>query len=119
MANRKDNEEEAPKEVAPSQPPKTWLDYSPEKWVGFIKTIGDEVIKPLKELYIEHETTKVKERRNLAYPVYLVIALIFVGVVFLAYQGMIDGQSVTFFAGTLVGYLLSYLGGYIGTTAQG
>lgn len=28
-------------------------------------------------------------------------------------MGIIDGQSVAFLAGTIVGYLLAYLGGYV------
>ena len=84
---------------------KTLLDYSPKEWAEFVKEVGSQ--------WIELTKTKTKETRGLAYPVYIIIAVIFGGIAYLASQHLIDGQSVTFLAGTIIGYLLSYLGGYI------
>ncbi len=108
--------EEVNTEEKPTEKRKTWLDYKPEEWVNFIKIVGDEIVTPLKEGFLDLQKTKVRARRNIAYPVYGIISLIFIGVTILASQNIIDGQSVTFFAGTLVGYLLAYLGGFIGET---
>jgi len=90
---------------APKERPKTLLDYTPEQWANFAERVGNQIVK-----YME---SKRKEIRSLAYPVYFIIALIFGVIGFLAWQGLIDGQSVTFLAGIIIGYLLSYLGGYL------
>jgi len=84
---------------------KKWLDYTPEQWAVLVKEIGNQF----------REYTKVKgtQSKSLAWPVYIIIAMVFLGVIGLAALDIIEGQSVAFLAGTIVGYLLTYLGGYI------
>jgi len=87
------------------RPQKSFLDYTPEQWTILAKEIGNQI----------REYTKLKgsQSKTLAWPVYVIIGIVFIGVVGLATMGIIDGQSVTFLAGTVVGYLLTYLGGYV------
>ena len=84
---------------------KTFLDYTPEQWATLAKEIGNQIR--------EHTKLKGAQSKTLAWPVYMIIGIVFIGVVSLAAMGIIDGQSVTFLAGTVVGYLLTYLGGYV------
>ena len=81
------------------------LDYSPEQWATLVKEIGNQW----------RETMKVKgaQSKSLAWPVYIIIGIVFCGVIALGALGIVDGQSITFLAGTIIGYLLTYLGGYI------
>lgn len=98
MSKSKEKKEEKPAE-------KTLLDYTPEQWAVLVKEIGNQ--------FREYAKVKGTQSKSLAWPVYLIIALVFVGVVGLAAIGIIEGQSVAFLAGTVVGYLLTYLGGYV------
>lgn len=81
------------------------LDYSPEQWAVLVKEIGNQW----------REIVKVKgaQSKSLAWPVYVIIGIVFFGVIILGAIGIVDGQSVTFLAGTIIGYLLTYLGGYL------
>lgn len=98
MSKSNKNKEEKPSE-------KTFLDYTPEQWAVLVKEVGNQ--------FKEYAVVKGTQRKSLAWPVYLIIAMVFLGVIGLATLDIIEGQSVAFLAGTIVGYLLTYLGGYI------
>jgi len=83
-------------------------DYSiirPEQWAILVKEVGNQ--------FQELSKIKSKQSKNLAWPVYIIIGIIFLGTIILGMMNVIDGQSITFLAGTIVGYLLTYLGGYV------
>lgn len=84
---------------------KTLLDYTPEQWSEFVNTVG--------EVWIKIKTAGSSEKKYLAYPVYILIGIIFVGFVYLALNQIIDSQSVTFLFGIIIGSLIPFLREFI------
>ena len=92
-----------PEEIVPTA--KTIMDYTPEQWSGFLNTVG--------EVWTKIKTTGSAEKKYLAYPIYGLIALIFLGFLYLSIQKIIDGQSVTFIFGIIIGSLIPFLREFI------
>src|SRR5438034_5421741 len=95
----KDNERE------PSKTQKGFFDYTPEQWKQLVDAVGDQFRK-------FHET-ETKGQRRLAYPIFFLITVIFGATAFLAYNKTITGEAFLILGGTIVGYLLSFLGDYV------
>jgi len=99
------------KEIVPISPEiqkpmaKTLLDYTPEQWSNFLNTVG--------EVWTKIKTAGSVEKKHLAYPIYILIGIIFIGFIYLAIQKIIDGQSVTFIFGIIIGSLIPFLREFI------
>ena len=81
------------------------FDYTPAQWTTFVNAVGDQFRK-----FHEVET---KGQRRLAYPIFFLITVIFGSTAFLAYNKTITGEAFLILGGTIVGYLLSFLGDYV------
>lgn len=84
---------------------KTLLDYTPEQWGGFLKIVG--------EVWTQIKTAGSSEKKHLAYPVYILIGIVFGGFIYLAVERIIDSQSVTFLFGIIIGSLIPFLREFI------
>ena len=62
-----------------------------------------------KEMAMETRRARLVERKTLSWPVFGLIAVIFLAVTVLAWIGRIEGHYVTSFGGIIVGYMLSFL----------
>jgi hypothetical protein len=88
-----------------AQPPKGIFDYTPEQWKVLVDAVGDQFRK-------YNEVQSVGQRR-LAYPIFFLITVIFGATAFLTYSKVITGDAFLILGGTIVGYLLSFLGDYV------
>lgn len=99
------------REIVPSTPSdisirdRTLLDYTPEQWSSFIETVGT--------VWTQVKTAGSKEKKQLSYPVFGLVAVIFVGFIWLASKKLIDSQSITFLFGIIIGSLIPFLREFI------
>jgi hypothetical protein len=86
-------------------PPKSLLDYAPEQWKVLVDAIGDQ--------FRRYQEVSSHGQRRIAYPIFFLITVIFASTAFLAYSKIITGEAFLILGGTIVGYLLSFLGDYV------
>ncbi len=93
-----------------TQQQKGIFDYTPDQWKVLVDAVGDQFRK-------FHEV-QTKGQRRLAYPIFFLITFVFAATAYLTNNKTLTGEAFLILAGTVVGYLLSFLGDYV-TPAQG
>ena len=83
---------------------KDWADFL-ERVTGVLERLG---IK-----YIQYEESKARGGRRIVYPIFGIIALIFMSVVFLVATGRVESVIFTLVVCVMVGYFMSFLGDYL------
>ena len=66
-------------------------------------------VSQFKEMAMETRSARLAERKTLSWPVFGLIAIIFLAITALAWVGQIDGHYVTSVGGVIAGYMLSFL----------
>lgn len=76
--------------------------FTADEWREIIGDIADKSYR-IAQL-------RFQEKRTISWPIFGLIAFIFLAVSILAFVGNIEGHYVTSLGGVIVGYLLSFLG---------
>ena len=66
-------------------------------------------IREFKEMALETRNARLAERKTVSWPIFFLIAIIFLAITALAWVGQIEGHYVTSVGGVIAGYMLSFL----------
>ena len=84
---------------------KGFFDYNPQQWKEFAETIGEQFRK--------YQESKSKGERRIAYPIFVLVTLVFVTTSVLTWSSTIGPEAFLILGGTIIGYLMSFLVDYI------